>query len=174
MDAAETGHLVFTTLHANSASSSLTRLLDMEVPHYKLTNSVRGVLAQRLLRKVCPECSVQRPINDAESRLTKLPMGISVRFATTLTAVEKQKRKQEGTLCTRCGGSGYKGRVGSYELMKVNREVQEAIKQKKSTQEIEAIAQDSGMLTLKTYAVDLIAKQLTTISELQKICNTDE
>ena len=67
MDAAETGHLVFTTLHANSASSSLTRLMDMEVPSYKLNASLRGVLAQRLLRKVCPECSVQRPINEAKA-----------------------------------------------------------------------------------------------------------
>ena len=148
--------------------------MDMEVPSYKLNASLRGVLAQRLLRKVCPECSAQRPINDAESRFTGLPVGISARFATALTAEEKQKRKEEGTLCTRCGGTGYQGRVGTYELMKVNRNIREAIKQGKSTHEIESIAQESGMLTLKTYAVDLIAKQLTTISELQKICNTED
>ena len=174
MDAAETGHLVFTTLHANSASSSLTRLIDMEVPSYKLNASLRGVLAQRLLRKVCPECSAERPINEAESRFTGLPQGISARFATALTAEEKQQRKQEGTLCTRCNGSGYQGRIGTYELMKVNRNIREAIKQQKSTHEIESVAIQDGMLTLKTYAVDLIAKQLTTISELRKICNTDE
>ena len=174
MDAAETGHLVFTTLHANSASSSLTRLMDMEVPSYKLNASLRGVLAQRLLRKVCPECSVQRPINEEESRFTGLPVGSSVRFASALTAEEKQKRKDEGTLCTRCSGTGYQGRVGTYELMKVNRSIREAIKKERSTHEIESIAQENGMLTLKTYAVDLIEKQLTTISELQKICNTDE
>ena len=69
---------------------------------------------------------------------------------------------------------GYQGRVGTYELMKVNRSIREAVKQEKSTQEIEAIAEENGMLTLKTYAVDLILKQLTTISELQKICNTDD
>ena len=62
MDAAETGHLVFTTLHANSASSSLTRLLDMKVPSYKLSSTLRGVLAQRLLRKVCHNCSVEHAI----------------------------------------------------------------------------------------------------------------
>ena len=67
MDAAETGHLVFTTLHANSASTSLTRLLDMEVPKYKLNASVRGVLAQRLLRKVCTGCAVKRPISESEA-----------------------------------------------------------------------------------------------------------
>ena len=146
----------------------------MEVPSYKLNASLRGVLAQRLLRMVCPECSVQRPINEEESRFTGLPVGMSVRFASALTAEDKQKRKEEGTLCTRCGGTGYKGRVGTYELMKMNRAIREAIKEGKTTHEIESIAQGSGMLTLKRYAVDLITKQLTTISELQKICNTDD
>ena len=173
MDAAETGHLVFTTLHANSAASSLTRLMDMEVPSYKLNASLRGVLAQRLLRRVCPECSVQRPITDAESHFTGLQPGTPVRFATNLSAEEKQQRKQEGTLCTKCGGGGYKGRVGTYELMTVNSSIRESIKQKKSTHEIEQEAVKSGMLTLKRYGVELIREQLTTISELQKICNTE-
>ena len=173
MDAAETGHLVFTTLHANSAASSLTRLMDMEVPSYKLNASLRGVLAQRLLRRVCPECSVQRPINDEESYFTGLQPGTPVRFATNLSAEEKQQRKQEGTLCAKCGGGGYKGRVGTYELMTINSSIRDSIKQKKSTYEIEQEAVQSGMLTLKRYGVELIREQLTTISELQKICNTE-
>ncbi len=173
MDAAETGHLVFTTLHANSAATSLTRLLDMEVPSYKLTASLRGVLAQRLLRKVCPECSSKRPIDDVESRFTGLRRGTEVRVATALKAEEKEQRKREGTLCTRCSGTGYKGRIGTYELMRVNRRISDAIKQKKSTREIEDIAEKDGMLTLKSYAVDLIKNQLTTVSEVQKICNTE-
>jgi len=173
MDAADTGHLVFTTLHANSAATSLTRLLDMEVPAYKLTASLRGVLAQRLLRKVCPECSSTRTINDAESRFTGLIRGTVVRVATALKAEEKEQRNREGTLCTRCGGTGYKGRIGIYELMRMNRRISDAIKQKKSTREIEDIAVEDGMLTLKAYAVDLIKNQLTTVSELQKICNTE-
>ena len=173
MDAAETGHLVFTTLHANSAASSLTRLMDMEVPSYKLNASLRGVLAQRLLRRVCPECSVERPINDAESYFTGLQPGTPVRFATTLNAEEKQQRKQEGTICAKCGGSGYKGRVGTYELMTINSSIRDSIKKNKTTHEIEQEAVESGMLTLKRYGVELIREQLTTISELQKICNTE-
>ena len=173
MDAAETGHLVFTTLHANSAASSLTRLMDMEVPSYKLNASLRGVLAQRLLRRVCPECSVQRPINDAESYFTGLQPGTPVRFATSLNAEEKQQRKGEGTLCAKCGGSGYKGRVGTYELMTINSSIRESIKKNKTTHEIEQEAVQSGMITLKRYGVELIREQLTTISELQKICNTE-
>ncbi len=173
MDAAETGHLVFTTLHANSASSSLTRLMDMDVPSYKLNASLRGVLAQRLLRKVCPECSSERPINEAESQFTGIRLGTNVRVATTLNAEEKTQRKQEGTLCTRCNGTGYEGRIGTYELMKVSRKIRDAIKQQKSTHEIEGIAVENGMMTLKSYAIGLIREQRTTISELKKICSTD-
>ncbi len=173
IDAAETGHLVFTTLHANSAATSVTRLLDMEVPSYKLTASLRGVLAQRLMRKVCTECSSTRTINDAESRFTGLRRGTEIRVATALKAEEKEQRNLEGTLCTRCSGTGYKGRIGIYELMRMNRRISDAIKQNKSSQEIEDIAVEDGMLTLKAYAVDLIKNQLTTVSELQKICNTE-
>ena len=174
MDAAETGHLVFTTLHANSAASSLTRLVDMEVPSYKLTASLRGILAQRLLRKVCPECSTERPLNEAESRFTGLKQGTPVRFATALSAEDKEKRKQEGSLCTRCNGTGYQGRIGTYELLKMTKSIREAIKQNKSTQEIESVAVEAdNMMTLKRYAVRLIENKMTTISELQKICNTE-
>jgi len=173
MDAAETGHLVFTTLHANSASSSLTRLLDMDVPAYKLTASLRGVLAQRLMRKVCPECSSERPVTEAESHFSEIRVGTPVRHATALSAEEKSVRKQEGTLCTRCGGTGYQGRIGSYELMKVSRTMCDAIKHQRSTQEIEELAVQEGMLTLKSYAADLVRRQLTTLSEMQKICNID-
>ena len=172
MDAAETGHLVFTTLHANSAASSLTRLMDMEVPSYKLNSSLRGVLAQRLLRKVCPECSAERPINENESQFSGIRQGTSIRVATALTAEEREKRKKEGTLCTRCNGSGYQGRIGAYELMKVNQDIQDSIKKQLSTQEIETVAVENGMWTLKKYAADLVEKQLTTISEMMKISNT--
>lgn len=173
MDAAETGHLVFTTLHANSASSSLTRLVDMEVPTYKLTASLRGILAQRLLRKVCPECSTERPLSDAEARFTGLRQGTAVKVATALSAEEKERRKKEGTICTRCSGTGYQGRIGTYELLRMTRNIRDAIKQNKSTQEIEDIAVEDGMLTLKKYAVRLIEQKLTTVSELQKICNSE-
>jgi len=170
MDAAETGHLIFTTLHTNSASSSITHLLDMGIPTYKLTASLRGVLAQRLLRKVCPECSVVRPITESEAHFAGLNQGTDVRVATCLSAEEKEQRKREETLCKRCSGSGYQGRIGIYELLLITRNIREAIKDNKSTQEIEEISSQEGMLTLKAYAVKLIEQQLTTISELQKIC----
>ena len=147
--------------------------MDMEVPSYKLNASLRGVLAQRLLRRVCPECSVERPINDAESIFTGLPANTPARFATTLSAEEKQQRKTENSLCVKCGGSGYKGRVGAYELMTINSSIRESIKKNQTSHEIEQEAVKSGMLTLKRYGVELIREQITTISELRKICNTE-
>ena len=94
MDAAETGHLVFTTLHANSSCSSLTRLLDMEVPKYKLNASVRGVLAQRLLRKVCTGCSIKRPISEKDSIEFQIKRNTPVMYANSLSAEEKAERKR--------------------------------------------------------------------------------
>ena len=173
MDAAETGHLVFTTLHANSASSSLTRLLDMDVPGYKLTGSLRGILAQRLLRKVCPDCSVEKKISKSASEFLGLPLGTNIRKPTVLGPKEKSIRRSEGTLCMRCSGSGYKGRVGTYELMLISRIIQNAIKQNKTTQEIEDIARSEGMLTLRDYAIKLVEEQQTTVSELVKILNSN-
>ena len=173
MDAAETGHLVFTTLHANSASSSLTRLLDMNVASYKLSSTLRGVLAQRLLRKVCPNCSIEHAITAEENELTGLRIGTLVREAVELNAEERQQQRLEGKLCSNCSGIGYKGRVGTYELLPVNSSVADAIQAKKSTEEIEQIAVENGMLTLRAYTVALISDQVTTISELRKISNMD-
>ena len=173
LDAAETGHLVFTSMHTNSTARTITYLMDMGVPSYKLNTSLLGVLTQRLLRRVCPECSIERPINEAESHFTGLQQGIKIRFAANLSAEEKKAREQEGTLCEKCGGAGYVGRVAAYELMTMNSNIREAIRQKKTTHEIEQEAIQSGMITLKRYAVSLIEQQLTTISELAKVYNPE-
>ena len=174
MDAAETGHLVFTTLHANSSTSSLTRLLDMEVPKYKLNASVRGVLAQRLLRKVCTGCSIKRPISENEAREFNIRNNTPIMYANTLTAEEKSKRKKENTLCPQCQGAGYKGRIGAYELLLLDRKIQSAISEGKTDREVELIAvNENNMLTLTQYGVELVKDHLTTTSELIRVCKTD-
>jgi len=174
MDAAETGHLVFTTLHANSSTSSLTRLLDMEVPKYKLNASVRGVLAQRLLRKVCTGCAIKRPISENESKEFQIRNNTPIMYANTLTAEEKTKRKKENTLCPKCQGSGYKGRIGAYELLLVDRKIHAAISDGKTDREVEQIAvNQNNMLTLTQYGVELVKDHLTTITELTRVCKTD-
>ena len=174
MDAAETGHLVFTTLHANSSCSSLTRLLDMEVPKYKLNASVRGVLAQRLLRKVCSGCCIKRPISEGEAKQFQIKPNTTVMYANALSAEEKSKRKKEKSLCPQCGGTGYKGRVGVYELLLLDRHIQNAIASGKTDNEIEDIAvNNNSMLTLTQYGVELVKDHLTTISEVIRVCKSD-
>ena len=174
MDAAETGHLVFTTLHANSSTSSLTRLLDMDVPKYKLNASVRGVLAQRLLRKVCTGCGIKRPISERESIEFNIKKNTPIMYANSLSAEEKLNRKRENTLCQKCQGSGYKGRVGAYELLLLDRKIQNAISKGLTDREIENLAvNENSMLTLSQYGVELVKDHLTTISEVIRVCKSD-
>ena len=174
MDAAETGHLVFTTLHANSSTSSLTRLLDMEVPKYKLNASVRGVLAQRLLRKVCTGCAIKRPISDNEAIEFNIKKNTPIMYCNSLSSEEKLKRKSENTLCQKCQGSGYKGRVGAYELLLIDRKIQNAISKGLTDREIENLAvNESSMLTLTQYGVELVKDHLTTLSEVNRVCKSD-
>ena len=170
MDAAETGHLVFTTLHANTAASSLTRLLDMEVPKYKINSSIRAVLAQRLMRKVCV-CSLEKRVSDNEAKAFNIKSGTLIRQANVIASEEeKRKRKAENTLCVRCHGIGYKGRIGTYELLLINKKIQNEISANRSDREIEETAvQANNMLTLKDYAIELVKMGLTTLTELKKV-----
>ena len=174
MDAAETGHLVFTTLHANSSTSSLTRLLDMDVPKYKLNASVRGVLAQRLLRKVCTGCAIKRPISEGEAIEFNIKKNTPIMYANSLSIQEKEERKKENTLCQKCQGTGYRGRVGAYELLIVDRKVQNAISNGLTDREIEKLAvEENSMLTLTRYGVELVKENLTTLSEVVRVCKSD-
>ena len=146
----------------------------MEVPKYKLNASVRGVLAQRLLRKVCTGCSIKRPISEKESREFQIRNNTEIMYANTLTAEEKNKRKKENTLCPKCQGAGYKGRIGAYELLLVDRKIQSAISEGKTDKEVEQIAvSENNMLTLTQYGVELVKEHLTTTSELIRVCKLD-
>ena len=169
MEAAQTGHLVLTTLHANNSASSITRLLDMEVPHYLITSSLLGVLAQRLVRRLCPECSTSRPVSEAEANITRLPIGTPIRFPTVLSAEEKAKAKREQRLCSRCQGTGYKGREGIYELMAVSNTIKTAIRDQRSSQELQDAARDEGMITLEDYCRVLVKDGITSVAELKRI-----
>ena len=174
MDAAETGHLVFTTLHANSSTSSLTRLLDMDVPKYKLNASVRAVLAQRLLRKVCTGCATKRPISEVEAIEFNIRKNTPIMYANSLSANEKLARKKENTLCLQCQGTGYRGRVGAYELLIVDRNIQNAISKGLTDRELEKLAvEENSMLTLTDYGLELVKENLTTLAEVARVCKSD-
>ena len=146
----------------------------MEVPKYKLNASVRGVLAQRLLRKVCTGCAVKRPISEKDAIEYQIKKNTPVMFANSLSAEEKLTRKKENTLCPQCQGSGFKGRIGAYELLLIDRKIQNAIASGKSDREVEELAvNENSMLTLTQYGVELVKEHLTTISEVIRVCKSE-
>ena len=174
MEAALTGHLVFTTLHANTAASAVTRLAEMGVPNYLTASSVIGILAQRLMRRLCPDCNQPHELNAKEAELFGIPEGTVVRAAMELTKEEKAEAAQRGSLCRRCEGRGYSGRVGVYELLPVDRDLRRAILDNASTEIIEQEAVQKGMLTLEAYGSYLVREGLSTLSELQRVCSGDK
>lgn len=173
--AAETGHLVFTSLrtqHTHTAASAISQFHDMGVAPYKITASLRGILSQRLLWQVCPACSSTRSLNKDESAFLGLSEYTTVKIASVLSTEEKNQRYNDGTLCRYCNGNGYKGRIAAFELLQITPAIREAIMNHSSSRTIEDIATEEGMLTFKQYGAKLIAKQLTTVSEVYKICSS--
>lgn len=157
-EAALTGHLVLSTLHTNDAPGAMTRMVDMGIEPFLIASSVIGVIAQRLVRVVCPKCKEQyTPPRDAVGRL-----GIEIDGDAKVTFYR-------GRGCDHCRGSGYKGRLGVYELMLVTDRVRDLILQKSSSHVIREAAIDGGMKTLKDDAVAKILLGQTTLEECLRV-----
>lgn len=163
MEAALTGHMVFTTLHANDTSTAITRLAEMEVPPYLIGASIIGVVAQRLVRKVCKSCSDLRNLNAKENQLA---LNHGVKKARFLSQNKKS--------CTLCNGTGYKGRVGIYEVMKVTEVIRELIMKQANADEIRERAFDKTGRSLLSYGMNLVKNELTTIEEVERVCLLNE
>ena len=159
-----TGHLVVSTLHTNSAASTITRLADMEVENYLIADSVVGVIAQRLVRRVCPNCGVVHEASPADLKtlgLQNLNRKVMLRYP---------GHKE----CVRCGGTGYFGRIGIYEIMPITNDLRQAINQGKNADELEAIALRHGMKTLRMSAIEYALKGITTVEEVRRVAFEDE
>jgi type IV pilus assembly protein PilB len=153
VEAALTGHLVFTTLHTNDAPGSFTRLEEMGIEPFLMANSTIGIIAQRLARRLCQNCKVPQEVDDT----TLGYFGYIRETAPTFY-------KGEG--CDRCNHTGKKGRVGIYELLTMNDELKRAVARGAKTDEIRNIAIQGGMKTLKDYAMILMAEGLTSVDEV--------
>ena len=152
--AAITGHMVFSTLHTNDAVSSIVRLEDMGVETYLVANSLVGLVAQRLVRKVCPHCARQMETTEQE----RLFLGEDVRVVT------------RGTGCTKCNNTGYKGRVAVHEILAINNDIRRMIINHTSIEEITRYAREvQHMRTLKESGLILVKEGKTTPEELLKI-----
>ncbi|PYT10149.1 MAG: hypothetical protein DMF60_01070, partial [Acidobacteria bacterium] len=153
VEAAITGHLVFTTLHTNDAPSSFTRLQEMGIEPFLMANSTIGVLAQRLARRLCPNCKVETTVDEG---------ALGFFGYTKETAPPFYK----GQGCEKCNNTGKRGRVGIFELLVMNDELRSAVANGAKTDVIREISRRHGMKTLKEYAMFLMAEGLTSLDEV--------
>ena len=177
IEAALTGHLVLTTLHTNDAAGAIARLDEMGVEPFMISGSLLGVLAQRLMRRVCSECRI--PYQPTQEELARFGLSASrdgqVTFykANTLNNEQINQASYDGNLCKKCNGVGYKGRVGVYEVMKISEQLQSLINQGASTDRIKEVSVEEGMTTLLAYSLNLVKNGYTTLEEVERVTFTD-
>jgi type II secretory ATPase GspE/PulE/Tfp pilus assembly ATPase PilB-like protein len=156
IQSALTGHMVFSTLHTNDAAGGVTRLLDMGVEPYLVAATLEGILAQRLVRRVCGECA--EPYQPSEEAIGRLDMG---------TGDTSGFRRGGG--CDTCSGTGYQGRTGVYELMEISDRVRQLIVGGEPQDEIRRVARDEGMAPLQLDGWQKAANGITTLEEVLRV-----
>ena len=151
-----TGHLVASTIHTNSAAGTVTRMMDMGVEPYLLSESLAGIIAQRLVRRLCPDCKRHIEATDDEKHILGYP-------------ATKSMKVYQPVGCIKCNDTGYIGRIGVYEILETSIRIKEAIRKKWPTDAISEIAQSEGMLPLRVRAVELVIQGITSVEELVRI-----
>ena len=159
--AAITGHLVFSTLHTNDAASSVTRMIDMGIEPFLLSSSLVGLIAQRLVRRLCTNCKEPMEIDDNIRNILNLQEDEEV-------TVYKAKG------CEQCNDMGYKGRIAVYEILKVNREIRELISKNANSDVIKDMAIKHDMKTLRMNCARLVKNGTTTIEEMMRIAYAED
>jgi type IV pilus assembly protein PilB len=163
IQASLTGHLVFSTLHTNDAPSAITRMVDMGVPAYLVAGSVIGIMAQRLVRVVCAKCKQPYSPRDAELEAA----GITPEQAASASFMK-------GRGCNHCGQSGYRGRLGVFELLMMNSRIRELAFQGAPAQEIRKEAIKGGMSTLYDDGIRKVLEGITTVEEVFRVAKREE
>jgi type IV pilus assembly protein PilB len=177
MHAAMTGHIVFSTLHTNSAAAALPRLLDIGMEAYLIASTVNAVLAQRLVRRVCQDCKTEYKLDEATwltvSKLFHLEKLIPAMQREGVLPPKVKDNKDlpffKGAGCDKCGKSGYKGRMGIHEILEVTPEVAMLIMERKSSQEIQDQAEKEGMVLMWEDAFIKAVQGQTTIEEILRV-----
>lgn len=155
VQASITGHLVVSTLHTNNAVGTLNRMADMGVERYLIADSVVGVIAQRLVRKLCPHCRKMRPASEEEKRILR-------------QNTDQEVNIYEPAGCKLCNNTGFFGRIGVFEIMEVNEEIRNLIAENGTTEELEEAARRSGMRTLRQNGIRYVLDGTTSIEEMLK------
>lgn len=177
VEAALTGHLVLSTIHTNSAVSTITRLLDMEVPAFLITATVNAIIAQRLVRRICDKCKKEAELQPAiEKKIRKAieTMNPKQRKKLGLEDSNAPIKIYKGTGCESCGDTGYKGRVGLYEIMEMSNSIKDLILQGGTPLQIETEAISEGMKTLEHDGVEKILTGITTPEEVYAVARATE
>jgi type IV pilus assembly protein PilB len=161
MKAAQTGHLVLSTLHTNDSVSAIVRLLDLGIPGYLISSSVTGLLAQRLVRLLCPCHTVQHATPEFQSRIaqfgmSKLPKSMAVPVG-----------------CDKCSQTGYSGRIGIYELLRVDDSVRSIVRTSGDVGQIRDTARSNGMRLIQEDALEKVLTGLTTLDEIVRVVPTE-
>ncbi len=156
VQASITGHLVVSTLHTNSSASTLTRLMDMGIESYLLADSMVGVIAQRLVRRLCPVCKQAYEASEDEKRLLGAP-------------TDEPLTIYKPCGCDQCSGIGYKGRIGVYEIMTITPAIRRVISKRGSAEEIKDVALSEGMHTLRMSASRMVMEGITSFNEMIKV-----
>ena len=170
IEAALTGHLVLSTLHANDAPSTIARLDEMGVEPFMIASSLIGIVSQRLMRRVCTTC--REPYHPDERELGRFGLMASSEAKVTFYRAHHPDGPG-GKVCPHCKGSGYKGRIGVYEVLRINEEIATAIARGASTDVIRQLALESGMNTLLGYSLELVREGHTTLEEVGRMILTD-
>ncbi|NER82829.1 MAG: type II/IV secretion system protein, partial [Leptolyngbya sp. SIO1D8] len=177
IEAALTGHLVLTTLHTNDAAGAIARLEEMGMELFQVSSSLIGILAQRLVRRVCPDCRLPyTPSSEELARFGLTAIGeseLTFYKANTIPLDQLSSARSGGTLCKTCQGSGYKGRVGVYEVMRISETLQKLISEGAPTEQVKESAVDEGMKTLLAYSLNLVRQGYTTLDEVERVTFTD-
>ncbi|TAE60025.1 MAG: type II/IV secretion system protein [Nostocales cyanobacterium] len=175
IEAALTGHLVLTTLHTNDAPGAIARLGEMGIEPFMVSSSLIGVLAQRLMRRVCSECRI--PYTPTPEELARYGLSASQETAVTFykanTISPEVIAEGKVQVCPKCNGIGYKGRCGVYEVMRITETLQALINQEAPTERIKEVAVEEGMKTLLAYSLDLVRQGATTLEEVERVTFTD-
>ena len=161
VQASITGHLVVSTLHTNSSASTLTRLMDMGVESYLLADSMVGVIAQRLVRRLCPECKVAYEASEDEKEILGLP-------------TDEALTLYKPCGCEQCNNTGYRGRIGVYEIMTITPRIRHVISKRGTAEQIRDVALEEGMHTLRMSASKLVLEGITAFSEMIKVSFENE
>ena len=167
VNSAMTGHLVLSTLHTNDAATTIPRLFDMGVEPFLVASSINIIIGQRLVRRVCEECRISKEFTEKDiDKLKNNISGDEIRKYLHLSDEKKAATVYEGKGCEVCNNTGYKGRVGVFEVLEVNDEIRSAIVSKANAADITKIAVKNGMTTMFQDGLEKIALGMTTVEEL--------